>query len=61
MVEIYTSELESDIKGTKLNHTTLYPNNFEKQKVHLVVNVFNEKTCAVLNGNPGMEGTLKFV
>ena len=25
LIEIYTSELESDIKGTKLNHTTLYP------------------------------------
>ena len=25
------------------------------------MNVFNEKTCAVLNGKPGMEGTLKFV
>ena len=32
-------------KLTKLNHATLYPINFEKQKVTLVLNIFNEKTA----------------
>ena len=37
---------------------TIYPNNFEKQKVSLVFNVFNEKTVAVLDKEEGMEGNL---
>ena len=41
--------------------TTLHPNNFEKQKVHLVVNIFNDKTFAALDGKPGRVGTAKFV
>ena len=61
MINIHKAELESDLKETKLDYTTLHPNNFEKQKVHLVVNVFNDKTCAVLDRKPGMEGTAKFV
>ena len=32
-----------------MNHVTLYPNNFEKQKVTLVVNICNEKTAAFLD------------
>jgi hypothetical protein len=31
-----------------LNHKTLYPNSFERQKVNLVVNVFNETTISAL-------------
>ena len=57
LVKIYKVELESDHKQTKLDYTTLCPNNFEKQKVCLVFNVFNEKTVAVLDGKEGMEGT----
>ena len=34
---------------TKLNYQTQYTDSFEKQKVPLVVNVFNEKTVAILN------------
>ena len=48
---ITISESSGDIKLTKLDHRTLYPNKFEKQKVHLVCNVFNEKTCIVLAQN----------
>ena len=33
LVELYKFELESDLKGTKLDFKTLHPNNFEKQKV----------------------------
>jgi hypothetical protein len=61
LIQIYNSELESDLKITKLDYITLYPNNFEKQKVHLVCNVFNDKTYTVLDGKSGMEGTAKFV
>ena len=61
LVKIYKAELESDLKQTKLDHTTLHPNNFEKQKVRLVFNVFNEKTVAVLDGKEGMEGTHIFI
>ena len=45
---------------TKLDHKTLFPNNFEEQKVYLVVNVFNEKTCVAL-AQMEMEGTRIFV
>ena len=31
-------------KLTKLNYATLYPSDFEKQKVSLAVKVFSEKT-----------------
>ena len=61
LIFLYKSELESDLKLTKLDYKTLHPNNFEKQKVHLVCNVFNEKTCAALIGKEGKEDTLKFV
>ena len=39
----------------------LYPNNFEKQKVSLVFNVFNEKTVAVLDKKEGMERIYAFI
>ena len=38
-------------KLTKLNHATLYPINFKKQKVTLVLNIFNEKTAEKLPKN----------
>ena len=49
------------LRVIKLNYTTLHPNNFEKHEVHLVVNIFNDKTCVALDGKPGMENTEKFV
>ena len=33
---------------TKLNHETLYPDKFKRQKVPLVINVFHKKTEAAL-------------
>ena len=44
LIEICRDEAESYIKNTKLNHASLYPTNFDKQKDHLVCNIFNEKT-----------------
>ena len=36
-------------KTTKLDYHNTFSNNFEKQKVHLVVNLFNNKTCVALS------------
>ena len=46
--QIYNEEVGKPIKRTKLDYQPLYPNNFEKQKVSLVLTVFNEKTVAAL-------------
>ena len=48
LVSIYKEEEHAFLKRTQLNYCTLYPNGFEKQKVALVMNVFNEKTVAAL-------------
>ena len=40
--------MDAPIKLTKLLHGSLFPTNFEKQKVSLAVNVLNEKTVAEL-------------
>ena len=45
---IYKEELDIVLNSTKLNRQSLWPNNFEKQKVHLVLNVFDEKVVAPL-------------
>ena len=42
--KIYEEEIKCGIlKKTLLDYATLHPNNFEKQKVQLAVNIFNEK------------------
>ena len=46
--QIYNEEVNHPVKRTKLDYRSIYPNNFEKQKVSLALNVFNEKTVAVL-------------
>ena len=48
------------VRQINTDYTTLYPNNFEKQKVQLVTNVFNEKTIACLKRH-GKEDTARFV
>ena len=60
IVQIYNSERELYIKETKLDFATIFPTNFDKQKVQLTVNVFNEKTSAVLRKR-GNIGTAVFV
>ena len=50
LITIYkTTSDEGGPYNTKLDYQTLFPNNFEKQKVHLVVNLFNDKTCVALS------------
>ena len=44
LVKIYDSEKDNMLKNTKLTHATLYPTSFEKQKVSLAMNIFNERT-----------------
>ena len=48
IVKLYKIENESGLCRTKLNYQTVYSDNFEKQKVPLVINVFNKKTDAAL-------------
>ena len=61
IVQIYNSERELYIKETKLDFATIFPAKFDKQKVQLLtVNVFNEKTSAVLRKR-GNIGTAVFV
>ena len=47
-------------KRTKLNYSTIYPTNFDKQKVQSTLNVFDEKTVGVLT-NTMQTGTTIFV
>ena len=49
LIAIYKIKNDSPCKLTKLNHATLYPTNFKKQKVTLVSSIFNEKTVAFLD------------
>ena len=60
IVEIYKKQEKNIVKTHTLDYATLYPNNFEKQKVQLVANVFNEKTVACLKTN-GRTDTALFV
>ena len=48
LVDIFGNEIKHPVKLTKLSYSTLYPTNFEKQKVSLAMNV-NEKTVTVLD------------
>ena len=41
LVQIYYDECNSIIKDTKLLYATLYPTNFENQKVQLACDIFN--------------------
>ena len=50
LITLYNTEIDSLIKRTNLCYAALYPTNFEKQKVNLVANIFNEKMIAVLSG-----------
>ena len=60
LVKIYDSKKDSMLKNTKLTHATLYPTNFEKQKVSLAMNIFNERTVAALESK-GFRDTAIFV
>ena len=43
IVNIYKSEKDNNNKRTKLNYSTIFTINFDKKKVQLTFNVFNEK------------------
>ena len=60
LVHVYKRESEGIVKQSKLDFTTLYPNNFDKQKVSLTLNIFNEKTVAALRLE-GREETARFI
>ena len=65
VIDIYKDDIQEEVlvKSTKLNRQSLWPNNFEKQKVYLVLNVFSEKVVARLEqkGNFGTATFIKFV
>ena len=48
VIDVYHDENKSLTKNTKLDHQSLWPNNFEKQKVKLVLNVFDDKVATRL-------------
>ncbi|RUS83569.1 hypothetical protein EGW08_008675 [Elysia chlorotica] len=48
LIEIYNQEKDSLLKLSSLTHASLFPNNIEKQKVSLAIEVFSEKTSAAL-------------
>ena len=60
VIDIYKIEEHNMARKITLNYPSLYPNNFEKQKVQLVINVFNEKTVACLEQH-GRKETAQFV
>lgn len=60
VINVYKNESVCIVKKTPLNFSTLYPTNFEKQKVSLVLNVFNEKTVVALQQNGYLE-TARFI
>ena len=51
LIHIYKLGNDSFVKLARLNYTTLSLNNFEKQKVSLAMNIFNEKTIWALELN----------
>ena len=60
LISIYQRESEGVVKETTLSCAALYPTNFEKQKVSLALQVFNEKTVTALKTQDSKE-TARFV
>lgn len=60
IVDLYQKDCESLISMTKLSYQSIWPNSFEKQKVNLVLSVFDEKVVAFLK-ICGYEDTALFV
>ena len=57
---LHKKESKNIIKNTKIDYRTIYPSNFEKQKVNLVLNVFNDITIVALKQDK-FDGTALFV
>ena len=51
LIYILKLKIDSFVKLIKLNYATLYPSDFETQKVSLAINIFNEKKCCSLELN----------
>ena len=49
LIAIHKIENDSLCKLAKLNQATIYSTNFKKQKVTLVLNIFNERNAALLD------------
>ena len=48
IVHIYKAVESNMVRQITIDYQTLYPNNFERQKVQLVMNILSEKTIACL-------------
>ena len=59
LIHIYKAEENNIVRKITIDYQTLYPNNFERQKVQLVTNI-NEKTIACLRHH-GRNETARFV
>ena len=57
IVHIYKAEESNMVRQITIYYQTLYPNNFERQKVQLVMNIFNKKTIACLRHHARHETT----
>jgi hypothetical protein len=60
LVRIYDKEKNDILRRTPLTHASCFPSNMDKQKVSLMVNIFNERTIAALKQD-GYYGTAAFV
>ena len=59
LISIYNKECQSLPTHTTLTYSALHPTNFEKQKVSLALQVFNEKTVTMLKIH-GFKETARF-
>lgn len=60
IADVYRSECQNPLKRTTLTSMALCPSNFDRQKVSLALQVFNDKTVAALSQD-GKEETACFV
>ena len=65
IVALYKEDSKSDVRLTKLTHTSVFPKPLQRQSVPLVTQVFNDKTIAAFkalkNKVPHNEGTVIFI
>ena len=60
LVNIYKKESEGIVTVTTISYAALYPTNFDKQKVSLALQIFNEKVPPLLR-QQGAHETARFV
>ena len=65
VIALYEEDRKSDVRLTKLTHTSVFPKPLQRQSVPLVTQVFNDKTIAAFKALkkkvPYSEGTVIFI